>query len=411
MILPTGIATDATTQYFFRDLVESGSLASLYDFENRKPLFEGVDSRFKFCLLTLAGRGWREVAADFAFFLHEPADLAKPDVRFALKPDEITLLNPNTKTLPVFRSRRDAEITLGIYRRVPVLIREGDPDGNPWGVSFTQGLFNMTSDSHLFRTRAELEAEGWRLDGNVFVRGRERMLPLYEAKMLHHYDHRWATYEPAGATREVTLKEKQDPNFVVLPRYWVAEKEVEAKLAGRWDHQWLLGWRDITNTTNERTTIATLFPFSAVGHTTPVAFVEHGAQLVPSVPDLQLPEPTSHAFAFAYESRRFFGGQRSQTRTNSVSLVSDVPIGNYVVVDIGGGTTDIALLRVSFEEDKLRVDVGNADGWGRAGDEVDKAVAERLIRRLTAEHASLSSQERGFLEYRLRQVARGLRSS
>ena len=44
MILPTGIATDATTQYFFKDLVQRGSLVSLYDFENRKPLFEGVDS-------------------------------------------------------------------------------------------------------------------------------------------------------------------------------------------------------------------------------------------------------------------------------------------------------------------------------------------------------------------------------
>ncbi len=42
MILPTGIATDATTQYFFKDLVQRGSLASLYDFENAKPLFEGV---------------------------------------------------------------------------------------------------------------------------------------------------------------------------------------------------------------------------------------------------------------------------------------------------------------------------------------------------------------------------------
>ncbi len=46
----------------------------------------------------------------------------------------------------------------------------------------------------------------------------ERMLPLYEAKMIHHYDHRWATYERDGSTRNVTLEEKQDPEFVVMPR-------------------------------------------------------------------------------------------------------------------------------------------------------------------------------------------------
>lgn len=269
IILPTGIATDATTQYFFRDLVESSSLASLYDFENRKPLFEGVDSRFKFCLLTLAGRAGREAAADFAFFLHDPADLTRPDARFCLTPAEITLLNPNTGTCPVFRSRRDAEITLSIYRRVPVLVKEGDPDGNPWGISFMR-MFDMSNDSHLFHTREQLENDGWTLDGNIFTRGTDRMLPLYEAKMLHHYDHRWATYEPDGTTRDVTLAEKQDPNFVVIPRYWVAAAEVETKLDGRWKHSWLLGWRDICRSTDERTTIASRFPRVAVGNNLPI---------------------------------------------------------------------------------------------------------------------------------------------
>ena len=276
LILPTGIATDATTQYFFRDLVERGSLASLFDFENRKPLFDGVDSRFKFCLLTLAGRAHREDAARFAFFLHDPADLAKEDVQFALAPEEITLLNPNTGTCPIFRSRRDAEITLGVYRRVPVLINENDPvTGNPWGIRFMQGLFNMTSDSHLFHTRDDLESDGWTLYGNVFEQalshtGVERMLPLYEAKMIHHYDHRWATFERDGSPRDVTLAEKQDPKFVVLPRYWVSESAVNQQLVGSTDGDWMLGLRDITNSTNERTVISALFPRAAVGNNLPL---------------------------------------------------------------------------------------------------------------------------------------------
>lgn len=170
LILPTGIATDATTQYFFKDLVTKGALASLYDFENRKHLFEGVDSRFKFCLLTLAGHAYREPEAQFAFFLHDPVDLKRDGVRFTLTPEEITLLNPNTGTCPIFRTRRDAEITLGIYRRVPVLINENDPvNGNPWGISFMT-MFHMSNDSHLFHTREELEADGWVLNGNVFER-------------------------------------------------------------------------------------------------------------------------------------------------------------------------------------------------------------------------------------------------
>ena len=58
-IVPSGIATDNTTRDFFADLVATQTLASLYDFENREKLFADVDSRMKFSLLTLTGRGVR----------------------------------------------------------------------------------------------------------------------------------------------------------------------------------------------------------------------------------------------------------------------------------------------------------------------------------------------------------------
>lgn len=308
IIVPTGIATDATTQYFFRDLVESGALASLYDFENAKPLFEGVHRSFKFCLLTLAGRDNRVPAADFAFFAHDPVDLKKADVRFTLTPDEITLLNPNTGTCPVFRSRRDAEITLGIYKRVPVLVNENDPvNGNPWGIKFMT-MFHMSNDSHLFHTREELEDDGWTLVGNVFEREISRaggggtvecFLPLYEAKMIHHYDTKWATYEPDGSTRDVTPDEKRDPDFYVLPRYWVHETEVNKKLDGKWDKSWMLGWRDIARATDERTFIAAQVPRLAYNHKWLLGLPtsgRHGLQAAWS------------SFAFDFAARQKIGG-------------------------------------------------------------------------------------------------------
>ena len=299
VIAPTGIATDATTQYFLRDLVESGALVSLYDFENAKPLFEGVHRSFKFCLLTLTGYADREAVADFAFFAHEPADLATPNVRFSLTPAEIILLNPNTGTCPVFRSRRDAEITLGIYRHVPVLIRDGEPDGNPWGLSFMQGLFNMTTDSALFHTRGQLENDGWTLCGNRFERGDSKMLPLYEGKMLHHYDHRWATYEYDGSSRDVTLAEKENPNFVAIPRYWVAQKEVDAKLGGRWDQPWFLGYRWVSNATNERTLIASVVARCGAGNSLPIVSADRSWLL----------GTTFSSLCVDYATRQKLGGQ------------------------------------------------------------------------------------------------------
>ncbi|MCD9872824.1 Eco57I restriction-modification methylase domain-containing protein [Streptomyces guryensis] len=270
VIVPTGVATDSRTQYFFKDLVNQGSISALYDFENAAPIFPEVHRSFKFCILSLAGRALHEAAATFAFFLHDPSELDDAAKAFTLTPEEIELLNPNTGTCPIFRSRRDAEITLSVYRRVPVLISEGAQGGNPWGLTFMQGLFNMSHESHLFRTRAELEASGWRLEGNTYIERESNTLamPLYEAKMIHHFDHRWATYQEDGVTQEITLTEKQDPSTVILPRYWVEQREVDMKLSSKnWKRTWLLGWRDVTNSTNERTVIVTPLPRAAVGNT------------------------------------------------------------------------------------------------------------------------------------------------
>ena len=201
-LLPTGIATDDSTKIFFQDVVETRSLVSLFDFENKGIFFPGVHSSYKFCLFT-TGNGARVASdrAEFVFFAHAVGELYDSERRFTLSPDDIALLNPNTRTCPIFRSRKDAELTKAIYRRVPVLCREasdGNPEENPWGIRFRQGLFNMTSDSGLFRTRSDLESDGWRLEGNVFHKNGGDCLPLYEAKMVHHFDHCWASYREVG---------------------------------------------------------------------------------------------------------------------------------------------------------------------------------------------------------------------
>ncbi|MBW7057828.1 N-6 DNA methylase [Paracoccus bogoriensis] len=274
VIVPTGIATDATTAPFFAHLVETRRLARLVDFENRAGLFPAVDSRMKFALLTL---GQNEPEARFAFFLTDPARLAEPERSFTLSSEAIAAINPNTRTAPVFRSRADAALTARIYARVPVLIDEGKgAEGNPWGVEFRQGLFNMTSDSHLFRTAAQLADGGFARAGADWLKGGEHFVPLYEAKMIHQFDHRWAGYAENGTdTADITPAQKADPAFEPAPRYWVPEAEVTARLAAKgWRRGWLMGWRDITNATNERTVIATVFPRVGVNHKLPLMFCD-----------------------------------------------------------------------------------------------------------------------------------------
>ncbi len=297
VIVPTGIATDATTAPFFAALVGDSRLAQLVDFENRAPLFSSVHRSYKFCLLTL---GFNEGTARFAFFLTDPAQLAEPERNFTLSSEQIAAINPNTRTAPVFRSRADAELTAKIYANAPVLIEEGKGrEGNPWGVSF-MAMFHMSNDSGLFRTAQQLAEAGFVREGTDWVcsephppqgalaveRGdgslpladgephSRRYVPLYEAKMIHQFDHRWAGYAEDGArSADIGLTEKQDPACEPFPRYWVPEKEVNDRLAAKgWSRGWLMGWRDIARATDERTVIFSLLPRTAVGHTMPLIF-------------------------------------------------------------------------------------------------------------------------------------------
>jgi hypothetical protein len=132
--------------------------------------------------------------------------------------------------------------------------------------------------------------------------GGEVHLPLYEAKLLHQFDHRWATYAGAGA-RDLTPAEKADPHCAVLPRYWVPAAAVEAHLRDRWDRRWLLGWRNICRSTDERTVIASLLPRVGVGNSCQLMLISVADALLAGCLQANL-----STFALDYVARQKIGG-------------------------------------------------------------------------------------------------------
>ena len=282
VIVPTGIATDDTTKELFGDFVTRRVLASLYDFVNGR-IFPDVHAQQKFCLLTVSGAARPVEAPRFVFFAAHAGDLADQQRAFTLAPEDMALMNPNTRTAPIFRSRRDAELTKRLYQQTPVLVHEGSgADGNRWGVSFA-AMFHMTNDSHLFRTRAQLDQQGAFLDGNIFTSGDQLYLPLYEAKMIQQFDHRSGDFgmqQPdSRSTRLPDVPEDlyARPEWEPLPRYWVTHKSVDEALSAHPEPDWLMGWRDFTGNTNERTLILCVIPRVAAGNTLPLIFPEADA--------------------------------------------------------------------------------------------------------------------------------------
>jgi hypothetical protein len=281
IIVPTGIATDDSNKKFFADLNLRHSLISLFDFENRDGLFPGVHRSYKFSLLTM-GRNTAQ-QAEFAFFLTQAEQITDGRRRFTLSSSDVSLLNPNTHTCPIFRTKQDAQLTRKLYENVPVLIVESKQQ-NPWGIRFQQGLFNMTSDSNLF------------IDSP-----RAGHLPLFEAKMIHQFDHRWATYEH-GEPRNCTPKEKASPTFFVTPRYWVQRQLVNEQLQ-EWQHDWLVGFRDIARATDERTAMFSFIPRYGAGHTLPLIFLANH-----TITDIFCFVGCVNSLVFDYATRQKLGG-------------------------------------------------------------------------------------------------------
>jgi hypothetical protein len=262
VIVPTGIATDATTAPFFSALVEGSRLASLFDFENRERIFPAIDSRIKFSLLTI-GRDISEAA--FAFFLTEPSQLTHPERNFTLAPATIAAINPNTKTVPVFRSRADAELTAKMYNEIPTFgISERQ---NCWRPEFFKKMFDFGIHQDLLEF--------------TVARPSGEHLPLYEAKMITHFNHRASTYQGVseesianGKARHAELSELVDPNWEPTFRCWTKRDNFQRRLADRhWGHAWLLCMRDKTNATNERTAIFSIRPYLPSNDTLPTVFV------------------------------------------------------------------------------------------------------------------------------------------
>ena len=280
LLTPSGIYADKTAAKFFKSVSTGGRVAGLFDFENKKIFFKDVHASFKFCALIFGGEDRRFDETKCAFFLHDTRTVDDPDRCFSLTPDDFARVNPNTCTAPVFRTRRDAEITRRIYERHPVLV-DRSRGNETWPVRY-RTMFHMTNDSHLFRTAPQLEADGsYPVKGNQWKKGNELYLPLYQGRMIWHFDHRANSvhFNPKNMhnlylSQEVIEAQHADPDFLPQTRYWVPASAVEPVIPQT--SGWALGFRDITNPTNVRTMVASIVPWAGYSNKLPFLIRDDG---------------------------------------------------------------------------------------------------------------------------------------
>ncbi|MGE0502525.1 MAG: hypothetical protein AB7I79_15530 [Rhizobiaceae bacterium] len=325
LLTPSGIASDKTSSTFFKGVSTQGRLKALYDFENRRtrynaaPFFPDVDSRFKFCVFVASPSPTAE-AAMCAFFLQSVAELNDPEQRFPLTAEDFARVNPNTGTAPIFRSRRDAELTTAIYSSGKILSnRSGDQEIKPWPLKYST-MFHMTNDSGLFRTRRELEEQegGWHKGGNRYGSPKGDWVPLYEGKMIQAFDHRAASvvvnlenqHRPAQP-EPATLEQHRDSSWLPAPQFWVLEEKCKWSAGAGW----VLGFKEITAPTNVRTFIAALLPTVAFGNKVPLLLREDDTR------DEWLLAANLNSIPFDYITR-----QKVQGQTLNLFIVEQLPV-------------------------------------------------------------------------------------
>lgn len=224
-VVPSGIYTDLGTKDLRQMLLfDEGSLDYLYSFSNERYFFNGVDHRFKFCLLA-AHKGGSEAAFQAAFRFNPrvavtpadfPAFIADPANRITVERESIRRFSPDSLSLMEFQNAGDYAVAEKIYGEWPLL---GEQIDGVWNVKLTNE-FHMTNDRHLFNTKGE-------------------GLPLYEGKMIHQYD---AFYGEA--------------------QFWIAPEKL-AGLPAEFQAQlteYRIAHRRIARSTDARTLIAAIVP-------------------------------------------------------------------------------------------------------------------------------------------------------
>ncbi len=284
LLTPSGIASDLTASEFFKGVATEGRLKALYDFENKKVFFPDVHASFKFCAFIASPSETRH-PAKCAFYLHNINEIKNPDRCFELTSEDFAKVNPNTGTAPIFKTKRDAELTTSIYKKLPVLVdKSSDAEEKAWPVTYLR-MLDMTNDSNLFKTRTELEEKegAYPVGENNYKSNSGKWLSLYEGKMVQAYDHRAASvvvnednqHRPAQPVN-ANLNQHQDPDWIPDPQFWINENNLKNYPKVNW---WL-SYKMITATTNMRTFIASAIPISGVGNSMGVMLPEKGTDLI-----------------------------------------------------------------------------------------------------------------------------------
>ncbi|GAA4372900.1 N-6 DNA methylase [Nocardioides caricicola] len=194
-----------------------------------------------------------------AFGLDSPQSV-RQDIesrRIAVPTASIGNNNPETFAVPDVRDPVHAQILFQMVSQTPAFGAEID------GVVLReyQREIDMGTDTHLF------------------VDHHSTGLPVYEGRMVDHFDYRAKKYLSGHGNNSKWLETPfGDPQKGIHPQWRVPRQEVPSKVGSRVD-RYRIGFADVANPRNARSLTATLIaPGNICGHTVPTFTFEEGQE-------------------------------------------------------------------------------------------------------------------------------------
>ena len=314
IIVKTAIATDHDYNPLFSSLMRKRQVCELVDFENKMGIFPAVHQMERFCLLTLAGAGVLAQDLKVAFNLHRIEQVGSDKIRVSVR--QIEELTGGTFQFPAIRSVSDLQILTAISRRKAIC-----PLGNGnagWGAQFAI-VYDGGQVSDIALTLEDITDE--------MVRN---VVPVYEGKMIAHFNHRSATYQgiprsqrfgKTPAVRELTEADLLDPLQGIVPRYWVPQDEAASRLGKKGiGVKWSLMYGRKASANNSRSIIAAICPGAISNDTLPLLWFP---QLPPADAAQRALVLTAVTCSFAFD---FLARMRVVGTTFGKNLLLQMPV-------------------------------------------------------------------------------------
>lgn len=240
IVLPASLLLDLGSKGLRHLLINNTKIIKLYDFENKKGIFEEIHRQYRFITLVFR-KGDKTTTFDSAFHIRDVNKLSVLDNE-ALSYDIDLIKKTSPDTLAILECKNQLEVDLlKKLFKFPLIAEKVSPD---WKIRF-QREFHMTDDAHLFNT----EKKGY---------------VLFEGKMIHQYDHKYL--EPRYWIESKTGKEA----LLIAQTKRVTKEMNKITKKTKNDNKlpdikidcdfYRLGWRDITNAVDYRTLICTILP-------------------------------------------------------------------------------------------------------------------------------------------------------